>query len=348
MPEKAQEFWDNYKIRVIIYQNMSAREAGQQAKYCNTITVPNSQMLRNFDGDTPLANAIRDLVRAIKDTAGQHSLFPKSIAKNGKLVFDNLEGWDNDELDVEEKVAQIFYRYYSNKIHNTTFLGTAGQKQLNDLYADKRLEDQKLVDKIAQDVKNHLTYLKSIVMHEGRLRKGAWAYFSRLFFHMQDEFGKNVKIEDYELFYKAAYDAYVLTRDDINPDHLIQDDKGTRARGSAFKGYLAQADKNDKIKLSVEWALEHFDIQVHVKDLDPKRLFDRETTKAAWLAQDKKCWIKDELVDFENIVGGHIIAWSNKGRTVRENCRAIEETINLRQSNLDMEIFKKRYWRDKK
>ena len=63
------------------------------------------------------------------------------------------------------------------------------------------------------------------------------------------------------------------------------------------------------------------------------RQFDIRDRRAAYERQHHKCAICGEEFDFEQMHGDHIVAWSNGGKTVPENCQMLCTTCNIMKSN---------------
>jgi hypothetical protein len=339
--EEEQNYFDNFIITEKLYTDMSAVDSARQAMYTNTITNPTRQMKRNFH-ETPLAKYVRDRVRGVSDPSLEHTLFEHEAEDSGEVKYSNFE-FSNDDLMIEEKLAQVVFRYYMNQKFSQGFLGTASQDSLDSMYEDESLTDI-MINKIKKLTDAHLKHMLSIRKKQGKKFNGhTWAYFSRQYFWMQDFNGHhNIKITDYQKYYDASFCAYSKVKSDEDEEHREPEGR-KRLRCAAFAGYLGEWADNTKVTLCMEWPLEHFDCHMYIKDLDPIRIFDRDMVKELWIENGKCCAGTGLPTPFEDIVGGHIIAHIKGGRTTRENCVPLSKKFNAKQGDMNFEDFKKIY-----
>jgi|TARA_B110000014_G_scaffold130457_1_gene89997 hypothetical protein len=341
LTEEQKNYFNSFIITEKLYLNMSEFESARQAVYCNTITAPNRQMVRNFHKH-PIAKYVRDSVRGVSDPSLEHTLFEHEAEESGEVKYSNFE-FSNDDLGIEEKLSQVVFRYYMYEKFSQAFLGTADQDSLDNMYKDEDVSDD-MITKIKKLTNAHLKHMLSIRKKHGKKFNGhTWTYFSRQYFWMQDYNGHHdIKITDYQKYYDDSFCAYSSVKSDDLEEHREPDGK-ERLRGAAFAGYLGEWGNDKKVKLCMEWPLEHFDCHMYIKDLDPIRIFPRDMVKELWIKNNKCCAGTGLPTPFENIVGGHIIAHSKGGRTTRENCVPLCKDFNAKQGDMDFEEFKKIY-----
>ena len=63
------------------------------------------------------------------------------------------------------------------------------------------------------------------------------------------------------------------------------------------------------------------------------RAFNDRDKRTAFEKQGGKCAICAEVFDFEDMQGDHIVAWSQGGRTLPENCQMLCRKCNATKSD---------------
>ena len=143
LTEEQKNYFNSFIMSEKLYLNMSEFESARQAVYCNTITAPNRQMVRNFHKH-PIAKYVRDSVRGVSDPSLEHTLFEHEAEESGEVKYSNFE-FSNDDLGIEEKLSQVVFRYYMYEKFSQAFLGTADQDSLDNMYKDEDVSDKILL-----------------------------------------------------------------------------------------------------------------------------------------------------------------------------------------------------------
>lgn len=314
LSDEERENFKNYEIVLTVYGPLNVFEKGYIFRNLNKTTDVNKQEHRNSFGDIPIANLIRYQVRNVRGINNQtHELFELTQSGN----FKNLS-FDNSRLKIEQYLAYFCYRLFQKET-----LGSGSQKELTEFY--ERDFTSKEIKKLTNDLENLLDFLFKCSLSNKKLNgrglsQRDFKILSFLYFHMLD----NVK-----LFTVKDGDYENLIKTYVSSDKIVQDklelidvdfDEG-RTIGEAYKnyhgGYTDSTD--DKVKQTIIWLLEEFDIDKVFLSLDTKRSYTYEEKKRKLIEQDYKCYITGKGVRYEDCEAAHIDAHAKGGKSSYDN-----------------------------
>lgn len=164
---------------------------------------------------------------------------------------------------------------------------------------------------------------------------------------MKDTYN-DFKIKDYEKFYKE----FRKVLSNLISDHPqgkykqlvdLPFDKQGRTRKEAFCGYCGDHDNYQKIKQSVLWMIEDFDIHSHLVVKDSKRNFNPKWKEQKLIDQDYKDIIDGKPITLDNSVMAHIVAHADGGKTEYDNLALTTEEHNRRMGQMNLYAYKELY-----
>ena len=340
LPQEEKDKLMKYPLRFIVYQNKSKTFVGGQFRVTNTTTPVNNQEMLNSFGDIPIASLVREFVREIEEKKNQpHTLF-ENFVNNGELKFKNLST-HNNRLKLEEFVARIVYRFYDNSDKR---LGTSSFKELSDMYSNEDVDTSKF-DKKVSSFFNYLLDLSKAKMlkHSGRgLTQTELVAASRMFLYFLD-MDTNFQIVNYDNLWNDFYNSLqtFVGKDPktLNTD-IINDDKGSRTKSDAMRGYLGLHSNLEKIEKSVEWLLEDIEVSQHLILRDKTRCFSRELIEQVLAKQNYTDYIDGKPLTMDNAVGAHVDAWSEGGKTTVDNLVVTSSYHNSKMGSLNVDAYK--------
>lgn len=333
--EHLESFFD-FKIRVVIYDDLTNREKGEAFRDTNNTTPVNNQETLNSYGDTPIANLIRQTARRVDGVESfPHELFKSYKTTSGNEVFPNI-ATNNKRLRLDELVARITYMCYRDE--KPVVAPFEGIQSMYD--SDPSEKD---VKKIGKKLDNCLDFLYKCSMEKkAKLKKGLSypqaVMLYRLYFYFKKTYG-NFKIENYEKFwveFNEAFNVFNSTnpkRDDVveNGRHIYE----------AFNQHLGEHNTQFKFDNTIEWILEEMDLEeATVADRDNKRVFPREWIETKLADQRYRCWVSGEELDMDDAQGGHIASYSSGGKTEYDNLVVISAEHNRRMQDQNAHDYK--------
>lgn len=328
------DIFHNYKLRLIIWEGMTAAEIGHQFRVSNNQTLVNHQQMLNSYGNILIANLIRNTVRVIRGVNNlPHSLFESTSPNNFRFLGFGNKGMKQDEI-VARLVARIHYNLIG--VHD---------RRLEDMYREDFTEQQ------IQVIKKKLYELLDFVFEVAKAKKATFKsnltfkeliLLLRLHFNLKETY-KKFNVPDWNIFYKQfrmSFDRFQDKSANYNSDYDktvasvgIKEGDTESAIFAAFNGYLQEHSNVHKMKQSLKWFLAEFDVKKYIRPLDPKRLFSKEEIESQWLTQDGKDWVDGNDLPFENAVGAHVESHSDGGRTAITNLVVTSEYHNRRMSS---------------
>ena len=325
----------NIKIVLDIYDPMSSRMKGEIFRILNgTMNPPNHQEILNSFGDEEIANFIRETVREEFDVF--HKLFEMTDAKKSKWI-----DVQNSRLKLEEFVARIYCRYYDNG-----FLGSRKDTDLMKMYCDEQINAKSLKKK----VDTHLDFLFKLVKERKKLTtKMGWQELntlSNLYHYFNEKLG-NWTCYDYETFYKNFSKVFYDYSKDLDQkwgDVVdFEFESADVTIKECFKNYTTCHDSYEKQEQLMKWIVEHEDMKLNmsVRILDSKRLFDRETKEAALAYQNYTCGIDGLPLTYDDAQAAHDVAYILGGSTQdAKNCVMVRKEYNLKMGTMTIAQYK--------
>lgn len=334
LSNETQEYFKQYKLRIIIYDNLSNVQMGEMFRRTNTVTPVNHMEMLNSFGDLPIANAIRCMVRQTV-----HSLFESSLNKKGEEKYQYLN-FDNKRLKIEEVVCRLYCQYFKSNSLTTT-----SDKSCLDMYKSNLTDDE--VNKLKSQVEEVLDFLLLVAKEKRYLSGGTGLGYKevvlliRMYIYLKDQYN-NFSFKDIREFYKEF--KLVLNNFIGNKPTKTKpwtDDRGVRTESEAMRGYLGDHKVQKKIQQTVDWILADMNILDHITLKDPRRAFPRDLVEQVLAEQKYKDYIDGNPLTLDNAVGAHIVAHKDGGKTVVENLAVTSIEHNSRMGSLNLEQYKK-------
>ena len=206
--------------------------------------------------------------------------------------------FNNARLKTEELVARIVYRHTQPKL-----LDPSSDDDLENMY-----EEDVDVKTVSEKVKDHLNFLLNCAVAKKTLENHGitqqdFKMLSFLYYHMVDTYGK-FRVEDYQKFIKSYRKALAILQDKNGKyaDDKVDFDFDNSARliPEAFTKYLGAPHHEKKIKQTVTWLLQEFDIRSNVILQDPKRSYTHKEKTDQLALQDYKCGVDGLDLNYED------------------------------------------------
>ena len=326
----------NTRFVLDVYEPMTNYMKGEIFRVLNgTMNPPNHQEILNSFGDTPIANAIRDIVRDTEEE--NHKLF--NIAETKSAWIDV----QNTRLKLEEFVARIYYRYYEDG-----FLGSRKDAQLMTMYSDENVK----VKSLKKKVDAHLTFLWNCAkIRKTGLRMGKMGWkelntLSNLYLYFNENLGKWT-VFDYDKFYCNFYKVFSdYTVDSEKKYGAVVDFDFESADVSikeCFKNYTTCQDNKLKQEQLIKWIVEHSDMQLNlsVRVLDPQRLFSKDVKEASYAQMGFVCGMDGLPAKFDELEAAHDVAYILGGSTSdASNCVMIRKEYNRKMGTMTIAQYK--------
>ena len=344
LDQEKQKAFLNYEIVFSIYEPLDVYTKGYIFRALNETTKVEHQEMLNSYGNIPIANFIRELVRSVSGVNNTtHELFECSLIKNKEQKFKYLE-FNNLRLKTEELVARIVYRYYADQ---DNLLGSSSDDDLENMYEDETIDLTAV--SFEKKVKEHLNFLLRCANAKKQLeQKGLtqqdFKMLSFVYYHMLDNYGK-FRIDDYIPFIKAYRKAMSILQEKdgkyANVKVDVDFDNSARLVPEAFAKYLGAPHHEKKIKQTVIWLLQEFDIREYVIIQDSKRAYTLKEKLDQLAVQDYKCKITGNDLKYEDAEAAHIISHHNGGMSTKDNMVMIEREHNRAMGTMNLEDYRK-------
>ena len=337
---------DNYNLSFVIYEPLNTYAKGYIFRALNTSTEVNDQEKLNSYGYIFIANLIRETVRKVdKINNTVHELFEISRTTDSFRYLD----FNNDRLKAEELVARVVHR-----LTQETYLGSSSKDDLITMYENNNFDESDLKKK----VKEHFDFLLACANAKKDFAKGLtqqdFKLLSYLNFYLMDNL-KKFKILDFKNFMIDYRTAFNLLTDNkgkyssITNDDCRSFDNKPRMISECFKGYLGAPDHELKIRQTIKWLLQEFNVMSHITVLDTKRSEDIKERENILSQQGWKCVVDNKPLHLLDSVIAHKIPYSEGGETVRNNIAVIRKLHNEKMGTMKLddyiEVYKKQHLR---
>ena len=357
LPKDVREFFENYKLRVIIYDDLPSNLIGLTFRTINTVTEVNPQEQRNSYGRDPLACLIRELVRVIPELSNStHELYAiKNSTKDGEQRYKYL-AFNNNRLKMEDQLARIVYRIIEGQDPKKKFAGPSPESALFEMYDTVGIRWESNPDekaKITKKVNEALDFFQKVANAANTRRGGQgigigqFSLLTRIYFRMRDNYG-DFKVDNYIDFWDQFARAFLSV--ESRRDLIRVEDKngnfveGDRTVGEAFRGYLSfDIPQEWKYNDTLTWFLEYFDPLNVITVKDKKRCFTAKQIEDRLIQQNWTDFIDGKPLALENAVGAHRIAHSNGGKTIEDNLAVISAEHNTAMGSMDVDSYKAWY-----
>ena len=349
LTDKERDIIRDYRMRVIVYQDIPARTIGNLFRTTNTVTPVNKQEMRNSYGNDLLAVLIRRTVRMIPEVGNStHALYETSRGTDDNPTY-RLLGFNNARLRMEDQLARIVYMIIKGEKAIP-----APDNELNDMYDtigpmwEKNPAEQAKVEKKLKAALDF--FLKVANAAKSKRPNGLsirqFSMLVRLYFHLM-ETHQSFKVDNYALFWSGFAKAFVAIEKRRDLVNLACGLDGDRTVGEAFGGYLSFDRPEDwKIKATIDWFNEEFDALNYITVKDPKRCYTAKQIEDRLIEQDWKDYIDGKPLKLQDAVGAHKIAHTNGGKTSLDNLVVISAAHNSAMGSTDVETYKSWYERD--
>jgi hypothetical protein len=293
-------------------------------------------MLNSF-GDIPIANAVRETVRAVTmdgiyTDKGIHELFKQSTA--GTYLYTHKK---NMRLVLEEFVARIYYRYYVDG-----FLGEMNDAKLIGMYEDDTLDNKK-VKKLSKKVNAHLDFIVTMAKEKKALHAPAtqlaWREMnclSRMFFHFNRTMpgGFRYTSNGSSEFFKNWYSVYTDYTNDLKKkwtdifEAKFEPKSGGVTIQQCFVNYTTNCSDVRIQEQLMKWLFNEMDLNGCIVPLYPKRLFTKKVKESRLAEQKYRCAIDGKPLTYEDAEAAHDLAYILGGTTEYDNIAMVRKKHN--------------------
>ena len=345
LPDVAKQFLLKYKLRFVIYGDLTPTQKGQIFRGTNTVTLVKFMEMLNSHGSIPMASCVRNLARMVDFTPDENGRIKNSVHpllnKTDKGNFTNL-AFENKSLIHELMICRVLYRFYQ-KTNKTKYFGTVYEEDMEKMYEDSLTLTTKQVENLQKNIEEVLDFIYNIATSKKKVMGGKglsqqeFTFYSRYWFWAKDTFG-DFTINDYLKFFKKSKWAM---NEVITSEKPITDDKGKRFQSEAFKGYLGLHTNQGKLNKSIEWVNKLFDPTVSgLIPLDPQRTIPYHVRESLLISQEWVCYIDGKPLNMEEAHAAHIEAHSKGGWGDKSNLKMVRAEYNLEMGTTNLEIYK--------
>jgi hypothetical protein len=364
LPKTVQKIFLDYNLRFVIYdKSMTDEQAGETFRLRNLSTNVNHQEMLNSYEDNLVAKFVRETARIIRQVNNvPHVLFTTHTNAKGETRSVYFQTKPT-RLSQDEFVARFLCMIIKNE-----GLSTCSFEELEEMYVKYGHPVDGIWAKDPAIEKRHRAELNTalnFVLHYAEVRKqnsksaGITNHeaimLTRFYMHMVGKHGKyvtNWKIASMDKFYKnfkTVLDSFIGNNPNGRRLELAYE-KGGKTKAQAMKGHLAVFDVLFKVKNSLHWLLEEIeelkltnaDMGIVIKD--KVRFLSREDREVMWLKQDRKCWVSELPLKFEDAVAAHIVPHEEGGETSVDNIVIVHKDLNSKMGAMNANDFKRVYW----
>ena len=338
-----QEKFLNYELSFVVYEDLDVFTRGYIFRTINETTDVNHMEMLNSYGDIHVANLVRYLVRSVQGIENDtHKLF-NSWGGNFQYL-----GFDNKRLKTEQLVARIAFRYMMGTSDKSKYLGSSSDTDLEAMY---RLDwNVKEISDLKDKLDKHFDFLfecsKIVKRKTSPLSQQHFKMLSFLYLHLLDKYGK-FKIDNYDTFISNYLTAMTIiknsspyTRTFVTDLKEIDFDDSGRSIAEAFVNYLGAPHHEKKIKQTVKWLLQEFDVDECITPQDKKRSFTKSEREMRLAEQDFKCYIDGKELDYNDAEAAHKNAYAEGGPTSMENMVMVRKKYNRAMGTVSVEDYK--------
>lgn len=339
----------NYRLSFTIYDNLSSKELGTVFRDLNASTILNRQQLRNSHGDHEPYNICRDIEKT-------HSLFKE-----------NVFSFANDKLQVQEIIMEILTSFWKIMDGNRELIKTPVSQDDMDRYCEDPNFDNGGGKNQLRTIKKRtiqcLDFMNDMISRRRekygkfKIKKDILYFYIRIYYWIFDTYGKNFYISktDKDLFFNYIDDIWTKVNksyedfDMNNPEELkyvtkIPELKVLDRNYSPIITFLKCLPRTSETDMA--WVVDFMKYEncnldqyfQKSKDVE-KRFFSEKTKQTVYNLQKLTCLVDSLFTKYQNMEGGHLIAYINGGRTTINNCGMLRKCWNGDMSNMDYEDY---------
>lgn len=352
LTDEEKERFYKFKMRIVIYQNLTPKLKAIVWETTNNSTPVNHQEMLNGLGDTPVANAVRQLARSDRKlNTSCHTLFNYFTNNEGKIIGEHLT-FDPTRLTYDRLVARVMTIVYQGEKPSY-----CDDEDIENLYSDETIDEAKAKDltKKTVDCLNFIYRIgqekKHVTGKGAKLTELEFIALMRLYFTYKDRWTK-FEIKDYEEWYRcfqAAYAQFHKKNPSPYGEELIPSyDKNSRelkSRAALFIDNLGKGDTKRWLD-GIEWLEKYYLTPdeligrslIVVKDT--RRSFSREDRELQLAKQKGLCYIDGKPLKLKDAEAAHKTAHTDGGRTDAKNMVMIRAIHNRRMGSITVEEYK--------
>ena len=347
--EQREQFMD-YKIRLIVYKQLTPSQKAMLWATSNNFTPLNHQEQVNGVGDTPIANLIRNFARNGHSSSKTlcHKLFKTSYRKSGDVLGDYVTFTPN-RLTYDRLVARI-----ASIVYNGSKPCNCDDVDIEKMYYDNTItEDQAAsIKRKTEDVLDFLyemAYFKSYDVN-AKMTENECIMLIRLWFSYQNDYEsfKINKIKDYYDHFRKAWIRFNKDTDDDYALELIDaydNKKEKRMRFTMFKDNHGKGSVNrweDNIKWIEDMYLtrENLILNGIITIKEKRKTLTKELREQILHGQKNKCYIDGKTLKFKDAHAAHIVPLAEGGSNDRSNIRMVRAEHNTRMGTMHLEDYK--------
>jgi hypothetical protein len=369
LPQYLQEFFFSYELTTVVYGPETTEKQAALIFQTKNISTDVKFMERmNSWGDNLLASYIRETVRIIPDhkpTFSQHPLFEEYVNKKGTTKASHLKDV-NHRLKHDHFVARMLRSAMTNT------LSTGGEAEIESIweeYGDSETGKYLTDDKGYQQMIERMTGMLDFcyIVSTDMVRRFQYGptddklvMIARIYWHFTEKYG-DIKVDNVDKFEKAFSAAWVkIYPGSSQTSRWAQILSGPYKKmvgrgdevtfGGAFKSFLGDFARQDKIDATVTWFLEALDFDnkgmegIGLIARDQKRGFSQKERESKIIAQGYKCFVDGNDLRLEESEAAHIEAWSNGGLTTVKNLVMVRRKHNRAMGSMNVLDYRK-VWR---
>lgn len=355
LPQDVQEEFLNYKIRLVVYNELLPKQKRNQWGSTNHTTPANHQEELNSYGDYPLANCIRELVSYIGGPISNsiHPIFKTKKDKNGKEIGEVLS-FAPERMSYDRLVARMLrVALYCNK---KTPLVTCDDIQIEEMYADGETLTIEEINRARAKVIRWLDFMLEWANAKYNVIKGKFTMdeFIMMFrlivtYEMRwGDYKVAFRIVNWDKFYERSAKSFNQFFDKNPSPYGMEQVNTTGSPELRYKQFSANLRKHGVIKRwteSVEWFEHNYMTPDELVGeniillLDKKRVFSKKVREHGIINMD---FMDDSgnRLDLQNSHAGHRKPHSKGGKTNMDNLvvQTAEENLKLGARDYDTHI----------
>ncbi len=349
LTDQERDMFLNFKVRVVIYRNLSPTQKAMLWATSNNFTALNHQEQVNGVGDVPVANLIRQLARTDRKTKTFcHDLFDVKQGTQGDTIGEWLTFTPN-RLTYDRLVARI-----ATIVYNGSKPCNVDDPDIEKMYYDTNIT-QTQADIMRKKVTEVLDFLFAMAENKladikTKMTEDECIMLIRLWFTYQSRYD-SFKITDMDRYYDQFRLAWIRFHKDTDDVYALQllngydNSKEKRNRFAMFKDNHGKGSVNRWLD-NIKWIENRFmDCDTLIEDgilvvKQSRKTLTKELREQILQSQDNKCYIDGKPLKFKDAHAAHIVPLDEGGSNDRGNIRMVRAEHNTRMGTMNLEDYK--------
>ena len=338
LTEEELDYFLGYELTFKIFTNLTDMEIGQQFRQTNNVDSLNFAETMNSYGLLLQIAALRRLTMVVNEVGEEIDEVLPWFEKAPDRAFDNTG-------------MQYLEQILESAVLNTNGFGTVTHDDIVEFIENDMKEKE--VKSLIEKVKKEYTFYNSIAPYFKRVTKKKisvkdFHIFRIVYFNLLDK-SPRFKVENYQGLGEALAD---LQYDwlDFNGSDAYVDESGDEADSKlktisvAYASYVKKIGNTGAFNQAVAWVDEWLDVDAFVTLKGVERVFPTDMLRKKWRDVDNINEVTGEPIEWDDVVGAHIVPDSDAGPITYENLMITDEYHNDKMGTQNALVYA-RNWR---